>query len=88
MRTAPAHFVRGFAVSDQREIAFHQVRRGREAAGLTQRELSDASGVSQKHISQIELSGANVTLDTLAELAKHLNTTAAELITPPRSKRD
>ena len=75
-------------LSELRTVFSANLLKAREAAGLTQRELSDASGVSQKHISQIELSGANVTLDTLAELAKHLNTTAAELITPPRSKRD
>jgi transcriptional regulator with XRE-family HTH domain len=61
--------------------------KAREAAGLTQRELSDLSGVSQKHISQIELAGSNVTLDTLAELARHLKTTPAKLLTPPRTSR-
>ena len=54
--------------------------KAREAVGLTQRELSDLSGISQKHISQIELTGSNVTLDTLAELARHLNTTAADFL--------
>jgi transcriptional regulator with XRE-family HTH domain len=56
-------------------------------AGLSQRALAAAAGISQKHISQIEISGANVTLDTVAELAKHVNKTPAELLTPlPRAR--
>ena len=50
---------------------------------MTQRDLAAAAGVSQKHISFIEAAaGVNVTLDTLAALAKHVNMTPAELLTP------
>jgi transcriptional regulator with XRE-family HTH domain len=50
---------------------------------MTQRDLATAAGVSQKHISFIEAAaGVNVTLDTLAALAKHVNKTTAELLTP------
>jgi len=58
----------------------------REAAQMTQKELSDLSGVSQRHLSQLEREGSNLTLDTLCELAKHLNVTPASLLTPRRSK--
>ena len=50
---------------------------------MTQRDLAAAEGISQKHISFIEAAaGVNVTLDTLAALAKHVNKTPAELLTP------
>lgn len=65
-----------------RKVFAENLRRFRVEAGLSQRALAAASGISQKHISEIELDGANVGLDTVADLAKHVGKTPAELLTP------
>lgn len=65
-----------------RKVFAENLRRFRIEAGLSQRALSAASGISQKHISEIEIDGANVGLDTVADLAKHVGKTPAELLTP------
>lgn len=48
---------------------------------MSQRELSNLSKVSQRHISVIE-QGGNATLSTIEELAKHVNRSPFELLTP------
>ena len=50
------------------------VIRARLEAGLSQRDLSKASGVPQKTISHIE-SGANTTIETLGKLARGMGKT-------------
>lgn len=42
--------------------------------GMTQQSLADASGVSRSHISRIESGELSASIDTLAKLAKALNT--------------
>jgi len=59
------------------------VRRYRMEAGISQRGLAAATGLSHRHLSLIELSGANVTIDTIVMLAKHVDRTPIELLTPP-----
>lgn len=67
-----------------REILSFNLRMARTAVRMTQRELAEASGVSQKHISAIELAAANIGIDILAVLAQGLpSVTAADLLTPP-----
>jgi len=73
--------------SDLRQVFAANVLQARDEARMTQRALSDVSGVSQKHISLIEVAGSNVGLDTVAQLAKALGKTPAQLLTPPRSSR-
>ena len=51
-----------------------QVREARQRAGLTQSDLSTASGVLQPEISRVERGFANPTLDTLGKLAAAVNT--------------
>jgi len=63
------------------------VRRYRKEAGLTQTELAEAAGMSQRHISEIEKSGSNVTIDTIVVLSRPLNRTPAEMLTSPEPRR-
>ncbi len=67
-----------------RKVLSFNLRMARLSVRMTQRELSKASGISQKHISLIELVGANIGIDVLAALAAALpGITPADLLTPP-----
>ena len=48
------------------------ITKAREAAGLTQRELAERSGVPQSTIARIER-GCNTSIDTLSKIAFALN---------------
>jgi transcriptional regulator with XRE-family HTH domain len=58
-----------------------QIKKLREASGLTQVELADKVGVAQAYVSALE-NGArkNPSLDLLRKLAKALKTDVAELL--------
>lgn len=68
------------------------IRKAREAKGLTQRELADAIGhksdphtkgdnVASSYISRLESGDHQPRLDTLAKIAKALGTTVPKLLT-------
>lgn len=50
-----------------------QLKAGRELKGLSQRELSELSGVPQGHISRIERGSVDLRLSSLVELARALD---------------
>lgn len=52
----------------------------RNKRGMTQTELADACGISQKSISAIEVGRRRPSLEVLIRLAKALNVTVDELI--------
>jgi len=58
-----------------------QLRLAREAAGLSQRELSDRSGLTQSHISQIERGTMEPGLSSLVDLTRALD---LEVVLAPR----
>ena len=62
------------------------LRLARTELRLSQRELAQLSGISQKHISLIE-QGGNATLATIEALAPHVDRTALELLTPRLRRR-
>lgn len=68
-------------VDDLRKIVSDNLRLLRGAQRMTQRELASVSGISQKHISAVELTGSNLTLDLLARLSYHLGVTPAQMLT-------
>jgi len=49
------------------------LRAAREAAGLSQRDLSARVGVPQSHLSKIESGGTDLRLSSLVELARALD---------------
>jgi transcriptional regulator with XRE-family HTH domain len=61
-------------ISEQQRIEFGAcVRAARQKAGLSQRDLAETTGLQQNHISNIEQGKLNITLDTMAVLAKALD---------------
>jgi transcriptional regulator with XRE-family HTH domain len=56
----------------------------RELRHMSQRDLSEASGVAQAYISRIEKADVGPGLDVLAELARCVGRSAASLLTPSR----
>ena len=66
---------------DVRRLVGLNVKRLRQAAGLTQEQLSERSGRSPQYISKLESGLCNPTVVTLTEIAKVLNASAADLIT-------
>jgi DNA-binding Xre family transcriptional regulator len=64
-------------------IVGQNVRRTRTELKISQRGLCRLCGLSQRHLSQIETTGSNLTLETLYLLSQHLNATPIALLTPP-----
>jgi transcriptional regulator with XRE-family HTH domain len=56
------------------------LRRVREAAGLTQMELGNRSGMDMAEISRLELGKRDPRLSTIVRVAVALGITAAELV--------
>jgi len=54
----------------------------RKAAGLTQEQLAERSGLSQQYISRLEGGHRNPTVVTLHELAEALGVSHVELVRP------
>ena len=71
---------------DRPDVLTHvagNVRRLRQAQGLSQAALADTADVSRRMIVGIEGDGANVSLSTLDRLAAALGTSLAALLRPP-----
>ena len=66
-----------------RDALAANLRSRRKALGLTVTALSERSEVSRQAIHGILSGGRHPSLDTVSRLAHALNTTAADLLTPP-----
>ena len=62
-----------YPVSPKRQVFAASLERARKAAGLTQAELAEKSGVSQPHVSALERGAWEPRLATIMALAKALN---------------
>jgi transcriptional regulator with XRE-family HTH domain len=69
----------GLSPSDARGLREHFATR-RKSKGYTQAELSEAIGKGEKYISRIETGEIDPPLDTLADIAKHLDLTLYDLL--------
>jgi transcriptional regulator with XRE-family HTH domain len=58
------------------------VRRRRQAAGLSQEELADLAGVDRTYVSQVERRLRNITITILARFSRALRTTPDQLLMP------
>lgn len=67
---------------DMRKLAGRNVRRYRNAVGMTQEQLAERSGFSQQYISGLERGLRNPTIVSLFELAQALGVTPVALIEP------
>lgn len=63
------------------------LRAARVNAGLTQSDLAEVTGVEQKYISRIENGAVNMTLDTMAVLAKALGLDVKVFLAQPPQPR-
>ena len=60
----------------------HAMINARNTSGLTQKELSEKTGINQGDISRIERGNANPSLNTLKKLAEGMNMTLQLVFTP------
>jgi transcriptional regulator with XRE-family HTH domain len=72
---------------DMRALVGRNVRRIREAKGLTQEAFAERSGFSQQYISDLERGRRNPTIVTLYELAQALGVSHMDLVRPGRRER-
>lgn len=63
------------------EELLHTLRSSREAAGISQRQLSVQTGIPQSHISKIESGSTDMRVSSLIEIARALD---LELVLLPR----
>lgn len=71
-RSERAEFDEAYAASQLALRVGEHVRRAREAAGLSQRELAQRMGTSQAAVARLELGGVGSTLTTLQRVATAL----------------
>jgi transcriptional regulator with XRE-family HTH domain len=65
---------------DMRKLVGRNVKRVRQAKGLTQEQLAELSGFSQQYISGLEQGRRNPTVVSLYELATALGVSHMELL--------
>jgi transcriptional regulator with XRE-family HTH domain len=65
---------------DMRKLVGRNVRRLRQAQGLTQEQFAELSGFSQQYISDLERGRRNPTIVSLFEMATALSATPVELL--------
>ena len=61
------------------------IRRIRQAQGLSQEELADRAGLHRTYVSQVERAIKNATIVSLAKIAGALQVEMAELVSAPAS---
>jgi transcriptional regulator with XRE-family HTH domain len=69
-----------------RDVLAKNVRKYRQAAGLSQEELAHRAEVDRTYISSIERSVYAATIDVVDRLAKALGVEAADLLVGPRRR--
>lgn len=73
---------------DLRARLASNLERLRRAAGWTQQQAADASGLDLRHYNKIEHAENNVTMRTIVKLMNGFDATSAELFAvPPRRRR-
>lgn len=73
------------AVSEVLKELGKRLKRQRKAAGLSQRELSELSGVAQPHISRIERGEVDLRASSLFEIARAMS---SDFLLVPNQARD
>ena len=72
-------------ISDPRELLGQRIRELRAQKGVTQEELADRCGMFRTYLSRIESGQANPTLTALHTLARGLEVSVLELLSPPEA---
>lgn len=63
-----------------------RVRRARQAAGLTRRQLAEHSGLSERYLAQLEAGEGNISVLLMRRVAKVLQTDLQRLVAEPTSR--
>ena len=66
-------------MGEYQEVFSANIRRLRKQRGLTQRQLAERSGLSERYVSEVERGVANPRLMSLKELAAGLGVTIPDL---------
>lgn len=74
--------LQSFPSSTRAHIAAN-VRRRREAKGLSQEKLGELAEFHRTYVSQLERCKANISIDGLERIARILGADTAELLQPP-----
>lgn len=71
-------------MGDNERIRFgSNVKTARKAIPLTQAEFAERVETTQTYISRVEKGQIQITIDTMARIARALNTTLHDLLKPP-----
>lgn len=73
---------------DMRRLVGRNLRRYRHSASLTQEQLAERSGFSQKYISDLERGLENPTIITIYEFAQALGITHVDLVRPDADEKE
>lgn len=73
-------------VQRPKKILAENVRRYRQATGLSQEELADRAGLHRTYISSVERAQRNVSLENIFKLASALGVEPQDLVAAPPSK--
>jgi transcriptional regulator with XRE-family HTH domain len=63
------------------------LREARQKAGLTQAQVAEATGQDRAYVSHVERGVHNVTIETMAEMARVVKRSVADLLKPKQKKR-
>ena len=72
---------------DLKDAMAINVRRARQAQGLTQEELADRAGLSSRYLGSIERAAVSATVTVLGRIADALKTDPRDLIESPQRKK-
>jgi transcriptional regulator with XRE-family HTH domain len=74
------------APDDLRTIFGQNVRAARIKAGLTQTQLAERTGLTQQYVSLVEAGHQNITIDTMAALARAVGRDVSALLRKGRAR--
>jgi transcriptional regulator with XRE-family HTH domain len=72
---------------DLREIFANNLRRVRQASGLSQESLAYEANVNRSYLSKLEKGASYAGLEVIGKLADALNVDAVEFLKPPPRRR-
>jgi transcriptional regulator with XRE-family HTH domain len=71
---------------DLRKIFGQNMRAARIKAGLTQAQLAERTGLTQQYVSLVEAGHQNITIDTMAALARVIGRDVSALLRKERNR--
>lgn len=75
-------------MSDFSVILGRQIRKARKERGITQLQLADQTGLTERTISKVEQGAENITFDNLVEIVRRLDLNPWLIFYPDQSHRE